>query len=210
MKPRTIITTKATEKVDAIVKIGKALGIKLSADSNAQVSAQGDVITDNASILETMKKEEVDLIAALKQKVQDIKDQKKITVTEINTGGKIVAIIYALSYSIWLGFGFILSKIIGKGHLPDQPVECSAIQGKTKGTCQLNRKTDAGSWCRVIETNGDPANRAGYFPSSTQLMKTSKLILTPKNLRVPTWFILIPVNGTGDGVESEPFGGTFV
>ena len=210
MKVRGIITAKTSEKTDDLVTRGTTLGVNLSANSNTGVAAQGVIVADEVLILKNMRIDENNLRNELKTKVQDIKDQKMVVTGAINTGAKLVALAYVLAYALWLGMGFIVSKIVGKGHVPVQPEDCKAVQGATKGTVQLTRKADKDSWCKILETNGDPTIFANYVQSTPNLMKTSKIIVTPKNLKVQTWFILVPVNGVGDGTPSEPFGGTFV
>jgi hypothetical protein len=210
MKVRSIITAKTGEKTDDLVTRGTNLGIKLIADANTGVSAQGTVVADQVLILKNMRVDEQDLRDALKTKVQDIKDQKIVVTGAMNTAAKLVALAYVLAYAFWMSFGFIVSKVAGKGHVPAKPTDCKSIQGAAKGTAQLNRKADTGSWCKILETNGDPTILTNYAPSTPNLMKTSKIIVTPKNLKVQTWFILVPVNGIGDGTPSDPFGGTFV
>jgi hypothetical protein len=210
MKVRSIITAKTGQKTDDLVISGTNLGIKLTADSNTGVAAQGVIVADEVLILKNMRVDEANLRIALKTKVQDIKDQKVVVTGAINTGAKLVALAYVLAYAIWMAFGFIVSKVVGKGHVPAQPEDCLAKQGAAKGTAQLTRKADKTCWCKIMETNGDPTILANYVPSTPNLMKTSKVIVTPKNLKVQTWFILVPVNGVGDGTPSDPFGGTFV
>jgi len=195
--------------VNVVLK-GTTVGANMFADANAEVKAQGTVVKNQTVILQTKITEENTLRSALAAKVGEVEAQKAVVVQSMNDGGGIVSRVYRIAFAIWVGFGFILSKVPTPKHNPAKPIDCTAKEGKIAGTAMLRRKADKDSWCRVLESTGLPTDMSTYYPANPDLMKTSSLVVKPKRLLVPTWYILIPVNGKGDGDPSAPFGGTFV
>src|ERR1035437_2755260 len=207
--PKINLFPKKYKPADAVSK-GTTVGNNMFADLNAEVIAQGTVVKTETVTLQTKINELNALRAAELAKEGEVNDQRDIVVQAMNDGGGIVSRVYRISFAIWRGFGFILSKTPTPKHVPVQPTGCKAVEGAVKGTAKLTRNTDAGSWCRVYESIGIPTDFSTYYPANPDLMKTSTLIVKPKKLLVPTTYILIPVNGKGDGDPSAPFGDTFV
>jgi hypothetical protein len=210
MPIRKIITSKVGTKTVNLIASGVLIGGKTSIDPNVGVAAAGAIVVTETGILQTKVNELEDLKTQVKTKVGEVNDQKKVVAGAINTAAGLVSLAYLLAYTIWIALGFILSKIPVGAKIPNQPTGVEAKQSTFLGHVVISRDAVKDVPCLVLETIGAPTVMAGYYAANPPIMTGKNVVVTPKTIGVPTYWILRPVNGKGPGPDSSPEGGTYV
>ena len=207
-KKQKIRRLSKNDKAGDVKSSAVAVGAKMAANANAIIAAQGGIVNGKAGTLSTSITSKATKDAEAKAATTTLHTDNDNAVDAYNAAATIVEQQMPDDIAGWEAMEFHVTEgEVGPVGLCGAIIDCSAVQSAFPGKANIHFHPDPkADYYKVFETTGDPADEAAYYPANPPTFDPAHGTVSPKTLRVTTYWKIVGHNTTGDGPPSVPFG----